>query len=387
MIQVLDTTLREGEQTPGVYFDSHVKLAIAMSLEKVGVDIIEAGHPKVDPDIARATALVASRITGATVAAHARSMEADVDAALECGVGFLGIFYCVSDRRLAQIGRDDLSSAIRRIADTIAYAKQRQPDLIIRYTPEDAVRSPFDNVVQASIAAVEAGAEVISLADTTGFMIPGSDRSLYDYITRFKETLALKGLFPRIAVHCHNDRGLALANALDGVRAGAEIIDATVLGLGERAGIVDLAQLLHALQVDLKLGKPWNLEALQDLYELVSRHAGVPVPVHHPLMGRNAFTHCAGVHTHAVAHNPVHYQSVDPAEFGRTIGVALDHMSGISSIRWALDKLEIEVDESTQRRVLEVVKSIGRRGRTVSLSELPYIISQCTETAEQQLPA
>ena len=104
-------------------------------------------------------------------------------------------------------------------------------------------------------------------------------------------------------------------------------------------------------------------------------------------MGRNAFTHCAGVHTHAVARDPVHYQSVDPAEFGRTIGVALDHMSGISSIRWALDKLEAEVDESTQRRVLEVVKSIGRRGRTVSLSELPYIISQCNETAEQQLPA
>ena len=250
MVWILDSTLREGEQTPGVYFDKHIKLAIANLLEEIGIDIIEAGHPMVTPEIHAAVKAIAQKKHNAIVGAHSRSLQSDVDLALECGVGFIGIFYCVSDERLNTVFKKDLDSAIKLITDVIKYAKSQKPDLLIRYTPEDTVRSQFDNVVKAAVAAVEAGADIISVADTTGYMVPGTKRSMYDYISRLIEEFGKRNLSPKVAVHCHNDRGLALANALDAYRAGANIIDAAALGLGERAGIVDLAQLLVVLSVD-----------------------------------------------------------------------------------------------------------------------------------------
>lgn len=373
MVWVLDSTLREGEQTPGVYFDKHIKLAIANLLDEIGIDIIEAGHPMVTPEIHEAVKSIAQKNYKAVVGAHSRSLKQDVDLALECGVGFIGVFYCVSDERLNTVFKKDLDSAIKQITDIIKYAKSQKPDLLIRYTPEDTVRSQFENVVKASVAAIEAGADIISVADTTGYMIPGK-RSMYDYISRLKEEFNKRNLHPKVAVHCHNDRGLALANALDAYRAGADIIDATTLGLGERAGIVDLAQLLVVLTVDFGENR-WNLPKLIELYDLVSKHSGIPIPANFPITGMNAFTHCAGVHTHAASINPMHYESLNPAVVGRERSFALDHMSGIASLRYALNLIgETELDEQTQYDILKEVKSVGQRGRTVDLAELKHIV-------------
>ncbi len=377
MVSVLDTTLREGEQTPGVYFDRHIKLAIASLLDEVGVDIIETGHPAVTEEIYDAVSMICGKGYNARIGAHARSLESDVQLALECGVDFLGIFYCVSDERLNGVFRKDLDAAVGKICEVIMYAKNQNPDLLIRYTPEDTVRSNFDNVLAAASAAVEAGADIISVADTTGYMIPGSERSMYDYVVRLKNGLAGKGLQPKIAVHCHNDRGLALANALDGYRAGAEIIDASVLGLGERAGIVDLATLLTILSVDFGQNH-WNLEKLGDLYKLVSKHSGIDLPVNYPVMGENAFTHCAGVHTHAAAENPMHYESLSPQLVGRHTQFSLDHMSGIASLRYALEQIDHQhLHNDLQFDILKEVKKIGQRGRTVDLEELKHIVDAC----------
>ncbi|MEJ2054640.1 MAG: 2-isopropylmalate synthase, partial [Calditrichaceae bacterium] len=225
---ILDATLREGEQTPGVYFDEHIKMAIADLLDSIGIRIIEAGHPMVTQEIYSAVKKLANRNLKAIVGAHSRSMKKDVDLALECGVGFLGIFYCVSEDRLNNVFKKELTSAVDQIAKVISYAKEQNPEILIRYTPEDTVRSKFENVISASEAAVNAGADIISVADTTGFMVSGTENNMYDFVLRLKEALSKKGLNPKIAVHCHNDRGCALANALDAFRAGAEIIDASV---------------------------------------------------------------------------------------------------------------------------------------------------------------
>ena len=377
MLQILDSTLREGEQTPGVYFDCHIKLAIADLLDLIGVNIIEAGHPLVTHDIFKAVKEIANHNLKAIVGAHSRSLEKDVDQALECGVQFLGIFYCVAEDRLNHVFKKDLSKAIDQIAKVIGYARQKNPDLIIRYTPEDTVRSEFQNVLDASIAAIQAGANIISVADTTGYMIPGTSRSMYDFVLKLKSSLAARNLYPKIAVHCHNDRGFALANAIDGFRAGAEIIDASILGLGERAGIVDLAQLLVTLTVDFNHQANWHLEKLYELYTLVSKYSGIPIPAHFPIMGDNAFTHCAGVHTHAALINPVHYQSLDPKLLGRNMKVALDHMSGLSSIEWAMEQLKIDYTDALAEQVLTVVKSIGQKGRSVDFGELRHIVEWC----------
>lgn len=374
MVWVLDSTLREGEQTPGVYFDKHIKLAIANILDEIGIDIIEAGHPMVTPEIHAAVKSIAQKNYKAIVGAHSRSLKSDVDLALECGVRFLGIFYCVSDERLNTVFKKDLDSAIQQIADIIKYAKSQKPDLLIRYTPEDTVRSQFENVVKAAVAAVEAGADIISVADTTGYMVPGTNRSMYDFISRLKSEFDKRNLNPKIAVHCHNDRGLALANALDAYRAGADIIDAAALGLGERAGIVDLAQLLVVLTVDYGENR-WNLPKLCELYDLVSKHSGIPIPSNFPITGKNAFTHCAGVHTHAASINPMHYESLNPQIVGRERTFALDHMSGIASLRYALNLIgETDLEEQVQYDILQEVKSVGQRGRTVDLAELKHIV-------------
>jgi 2-isopropylmalate synthase len=178
MVQILDATLREGEQTPGVYFDIHIKMAITNLLNRIGIDYIEAGHPAVSDEITDAVHRIATMNTHAKIGAHARTLTADIDQALHCQVHFLGIFYCVSNGRLHEIHQQPLTHAINNIAETIRYARQQKPDLIIRYTLEDTVRTDFENVITAAQAAVEAG---------------------------------------------------------------ADIIDASILGLGERAGIVDLA--------------------------------------------------------------------------------------------------------------------------------------------------
>jgi len=377
MVQILDSTLREGEQTPGVYFDPHIKLAIADMLDKIGIDFIEAGHPAVSKEIEDALKEISMIGLKAVICAHSRSLKKDVDRAIRCGVKFLGVFYCVSDERLNNVFNKKLSRAIDQIVETIRYAKEQKPDLIIRYTPEDTVRSNFKNVIEASVAAVEAGADIISIADTTGYMIPGTERNMYDYILKVKRELADHGLHPKIAVHCHNDRGLALANAIDGYRAGAEIIDASVMGLGERAGIVDLAQLLVLLKTDFNETRKWNLKLLPSLYSLVSKYSRVKIPENFPVLGKNAFTHCAGIHTHAAAHDPVHYQSLDPEIVGRRTEICLDHMAGAASVRYALRKIGEEEDDELVRRVLERVKITGQKGRVIGLKELKYLVNLC----------
>jgi len=380
MVKILDTTLREGEQSPGLYFDSHIKLAAARMLDDVGVDFIEAGHPVVTEEIREAVKLIANSGLRAVIGAHARSLKKDVDLALECGVGFLGIFYCVSDQRLQTVFNKNLNQAIDQIAETIRYAKSRKPDLIIRYTPEDTVRSPWKNVVEASVAAVTAGADVISVADTTGYMIPGTERSMYAFVKNLKAEFDKRRLSPRVAVHCHNDRGLALANALDGFRAGADIIDVTVLGVGERAGLVDMATLLAVLKSDFQAPNDWHLDRLPELYSLVSRYSGTAVPANFPIMGQNAFTHCAGVHTQAAAVDPLHYESLNPALVGRQRRIALDHMSGLSSVKAAMADIgEKTADEAFLLKVLDQVKSVGTRGKTVDLTELKHIVEWCKQ--------
>lgn len=372
MVQILDSTLREGEQTPGVYFPTHAKLAIAEALEGVGVGVIEAGHPTVSPNIEAAVRTLSGRGYKAKVAAHARSVKSDVDTALDCGVDFLGIFYCISNERLDGVFKRSLNAAIDQITSIIAYAKEQRPDLMIRYTPEDTVRSSWENVIEAASAAVAAGADVISIADTTGVMVPRR-RSMYDFAARLKDELGQRGHQPLLAVHCHNDRGLALANALDAFSAGVDIIDASVLGLGERAGIVDLAQLACVLTTDFDQ-TGWDLTALPALYETVSNYCNVPIPRTFPLMGDNAFTHCAGVHTHAATKNAVHYQSLDPELVGREMLVSLDHMSGLASVQYALEKSGEPSETDLALAVLEQVKKVGEVGRTVGKQELADIV-------------
>jgi 2-isopropylmalate synthase len=335
MVELLDSTLREGEQTPGVRFTTGQKLEIADLLDRFGIDIIEAGHPAVSREIHRDVRMIADQGYGAGVLAHSRAMRADIDRALSCDVEWIGIFYCVAEKGLRERFNTDRPAAIERITDSIRYAKEH--GLRVRYTPEDSFRTEWDGLIEVCRAAQEAGADRISLADTVGCMRPGSMR---DFVTRFREEITVP-----IHVHCHNDLGMATANSLEAVEAGAHLIDVTVNGLGERTGIAPLAETVVALKLLHRHDRDLDLALLPELSETVARYSGIPVHSQAPVVGDNAFSHNAGLHVAAVVKDPGHYESIPIDLVGRRRTIVLDHMAGKDTLRHKLREWKLTLDD------------------------------------------
>src|SRR5581483_6328644 len=240
-VQLLDSTLREGEQTPGVSFTLDQKLAIARKLDGFGIDYIEAGHPAVSDETFRATREVARLGLNAEIVAHSLAMKSDIHLALRADADWVGIFFSVADKRLEDQFRKDIDQAISLIQDSVAYAKAH--GLKVRYTPEDTVRSDFGKVVRIARAASEAGADRIGVADTTGCMTPTTMKA---FVGALREAVPAR---TAIGVHCHDDLGMAVANSFAAVEAGASVVDMTVNGLGERTGIAPLAAMAVALRL------------------------------------------------------------------------------------------------------------------------------------------
>jgi 2-isopropylmalate synthase len=357
-------------------------MVIAKFLDQIGVDIIEAGNPAVDDDIALGIKRISQAGLKAKIGAHSLCKIDNVSQALDCGVDFLGVFFSVSKRRLQQDYNINLDVAIEKIIEVVSFAKEQKHDLLIRYTPEDTVRSPIENVIAAASAAVTAGVDIISIADTTGYTTPfDPQRSMYFYVKTLKEELNKLDLCPKIEVHCHNDKGLALANALDAYRAGADIIDVATMGLGERAGIVDLAELLINL-IDMgEAEKNWQLNTIDDLYKFVSEHSHISIPPHKPITGKNAFTHYAGVHVKAIAKDEQLYQSLNPHILGKKSSLALGMQSGYTAVQLALKQIgkgDLAENQDLVGKILQEIKVIAKRGTPIDIEkELPSIVYRC----------
>ena len=317
MVELLDTTLREGEQTPGVTFSVDEKLIIAGLLDDFGVDIIEAGHPIVSEDVSRSIKLITSQGYKSSILAHCRAKKEDIDAAISCEADWVGIFFCVSKQRLDQHFKLDLESAINQVSSSIQYAKDH--GVKVRYTPEDTTRTDYESLLRASRAAVDAGADRISIADTVGAMTP---IKMYNLVKKLKSDLKVD-----LNVHCHNDLGLATANSLAAYEAGVKMIDVTVNGIGERVGITSLSEICLALNCFYDVKNSWKLNKLTEISHIVSEFSGINISPNAPIVGENAFRHKAGLHVSAVINNPKHYE-VFPAELvGQRRDVVLDKMA------------------------------------------------------------
>ena len=358
MVEILDSTLREGEQTPGVTFSVNEKIIIAQLLDEFGVDIIEAGHPRVSEDIYRGVTEITNQGFKAEVLAHCRAMKEDIDIALSCDVDWVGIFFCVSNRRLEQPFRSDIHKASNLIADTIEYAKDH--GLKVRYTPEDAVRTDYESLIKVSQAAAQAGVDRISIADTVGAMNP---RRMYDLIKKLRSDIKVK-----LNVHCHNDLGLATANALAAYEAGVTMIDVSVNGLGERVGITPLSEFCLALHSLYSEKNNWNLEILPQLSQTVSDFSGINISPNTPIIGENAFSHNAGLHVAAVLHDPAHYEIIPPALVGRKRTFILDKMASTQTIKQKLQNMGLATNDNNVGRIMHYVKS--KEKGTVSDEEL-----------------
>jgi 2-isopropylmalate synthase len=328
-IQVLDTTLRDGEQSPGIALQPHEKAEIAGQLERLGVDVVEAGFPAASPGDFEGVRAVASALEGPTVAAFARATDGDVDAAAEAlaGARRSRIHVCLAtsalhlERKLGLEPEEALERASRAVARAAAAADE------VEFSCEDATRSDPAFVARACRAVIRAGATVVNLPDTVGYALPTQYADfLADVGRRCPELRAVT-----LSVHCHDDLGLAVANSLAGLQAGAGQVECTVNGIGERAGNASLEEVVVALSVrrdsfDVHAGV--RLSEIAAASRLVSERPGYLVQPNTAVVGANAFAHEAGIHQDGMLKDARMYQIIDPAEVGVRMTLPLGKHSG-----------------------------------------------------------
>ncbi|GHO44906.1 LeuA family protein [Ktedonospora formicarum] len=307
-IQLLDSTLREGEQFAGAYFSAEQRRSIVSLLDAVGVPMIELPSPIASPDTRQAVEDLCALGTRAKLVAHVRCAEADVLAALETPVYGLNLFYGTSTelrsfshgRRIEQI-----------ITDAVPLIKRvRAEGRYVRFSAEDAFRSDLIDLLTVFDAAVEAGAQRIGLPDTVGVATP---REVERMIRLCAERYPGVG----IEFHGHNDTGCAIANTVAALEGGADCLDVTVLGIGERNGIASLSGLLAQMYIHYpELLPSYDLTRLPLLDQYVAQSLNVAIPFNNPITAPGAFTHRAGIHTKAVLRNPRAYEILNPLDFG-----------------------------------------------------------------------
>lgn len=346
-VLLLDSTLREGEQTPGVSFTPDQKLAIAAHLDHLGIDMIELGHPGVSPDVDQAIREIAAAGLRAELLVHCRANSADVDAACRYPVQRVAIFLGTSplhlQKKLGLTERQAIEKATRAIRAAVDHGKR------VRFSAEDAFRSDPGFLVEICGAAVDAGADRIGLPDTLGTATP---RATFELFRHVHARLVSAGL----DAHCHNDLGLGVANALAAVQGGASCVHVTVNGLGERAGLASLASVAGALKVLHDIDTVC-LPELFSLTRMVAAFSGVPVPPLEPFIGANAFSHKAGVHTDGVLKDPACYEPFPPELVGATRRVLLDKMAGKAAVRWHLQRLGVVLNDEELHVVTREVKA------------------------------
>jgi homocitrate synthase NifV len=360
-VVVNDSTLRDGEQTPGVAFTLQEKVAIAKALEAAGVDEIEAGVPAMGGEELEAIAAVVGELSTATPIGWCRINEADVDAAVQAGLRAVNVSAPMSERQIqAKFGTGRLD-VLERIQRVVSYA--RDAGLDVALGGEDASRADLDFVCAAVTVAEEAGARRFRYADTLGVLDPFRTHAI------FRRLCAETDL--ELEFHGHNDLGLATANTLAAVQGGATHVSVCVIGLGERAGNAALEQVVAALARVAGRRTGVRFDHLPGLAEMVAQASGAPVSARKPIVGASVFTHESGIHVAGLARDPKTYEELDPTAFGRSRKIVLGKHSGMSSVLYGLQKLGYEADPAQMRRVLDEVRAYAMHSkRAIDVSEL-----------------
>src|SRR5208337_4823920 len=371
-VLIFDTSLRDGEQAPGCSMNTEEKLALARKLQQLGVDIIEAGFPIASAGDAEAVRRVAAEVEGPIIAALARCVEKDIQAAWEAvrrsSRPRIHTFLATSDIHLAfklKIGREE---ALRQAAQMVAYARSLCVD--VEFSPEDATRSDVNFLCEVLQAAVEAGATTLNIPDTVGYTTPVEFGEL---IRTIRQRLH-HAEHVTTSVHCHNDLGLAVANSLAGIEAGARQVECTVNGIGERAGNAALEEIAMAFHVradrygiDTGINHPEIYSASQLLSELI----GFQVQPNKAVVGRNAFAHEAGIHQHGVLSNPLCYEIMTP----ETVGVPPDRIvmgkhSGRHALAYKFRELGHEVSSEELNRIYSEFTRLADRKKNIYEQDL-----------------
>ncbi len=354
-VKFLDTTLRDGEQTPGVSLVPENKLRIAQRLDELGVDYIEAGFAAVSEGEMEAVSLIAKQKLKAEVSSAARGTINDIDAVLKSGASTICMIIPTSDLHIECKLHKTRDQIVKSTEECVRYAKDH--GLIVEFLAEDATRSDFDYLTKVFSTAINAGADRVIACDTVGILTP--ERTV-EIFSKLKEVLKVP-----IGVHCHNDFGMAVANSVAALGSGAEEVHATINGLGERAGNAALEEIVITLKSLYKLDLGIKTELLYGTSQLVSRLTGVHVQPNKAIVGENAFTHESGIHTQGLLANPLTYEPIAPELVGGTRRISPGKHSGSHGIRASLENMGLKPSEEQFKEIFQRIKELGDKGKTV----------------------
>lgn len=355
-IRVLDSTLREGEQHPGVTFTNKQRIQIAWMLDYFGVDQIEIS-PAISPDHREATRTIIKQGLSADIVSHGRALKEDIDVSIQCGAEWVAAYLGISDVHLADKLRITRDEALGRAVGAVEYAKAH--GMQIRFTVEDGSRADPEFLVQLCRAIEEAGVDRISLPDTVGVMRPDGMRSFVGVV---RDAVRVP-----LDAHVHNDMGLALANALAACDAGADQIHATIDGIGERTGIPALAEVAVALTYLYRSPNDFRLDMLQDLSRLIQEYTSIPPYDSKPVVGECAYKHKAGTHLAAVLRNPAAYEPIPPRAVGNQRRIVFGELAGRTGASYLMSLLGLAPEDSSAADVAAGLKSL----RMGDLIEVP----------------
>nr|WP_207750674.1 homocitrate synthase [Anaeromonas gelatinilytica] len=343
---MVDTTLRDGEQTAGVVFANEEKIYIAKLLDAVGIEQIEAGIPVMGGDEKEVIKKIVKNNLNASIMGWNRAVIQDIQASIDCGVDAVAISIATSDIHIKHKLKSTRDEVLENMTKSTHYAKKN--GLYVSVNAEDASRTERGFLLKFATLAKEAGADRVRFCDTVGVMNPVDT---YDVVKYIKDNVGID-----VEMHTHNDLGMASANAIAGVMAGADYVGITVNGLGERAGNAALEEVAMALKSSLDIDNEYNLGKLKSLCEYVSIASGRKLSPWKTIVGDNIFSHESGIHADGALKNPLTYEIFDPNELGLERKIIIGKHSGGAAIKNKLLKYDINVDNFTASRILDRVR-------------------------------
>jgi 2-isopropylmalate synthase len=384
---IFDTTLRDGEQAPGIALSPDDKVAIAHQLAKLRVDVVEAGFAASSPGDFRAVSRIANEVPGPVIASLARTHPDDIAQAAEALAGAdrkrIHVFVSTSPIHMEQMLRMTPDEVMNSVVESVRMARKLVDD--VEFSPQDATRSNPDFVIAVCQAAVAAGATTINIPDTVGYAMPEDFAALlgqvYDEVRQGNEDVV-------ISTHCHNDLGLAVANSLSAIHAGARQIEGAINGIGERAGNTSTEEVIMAVSTrqdhfGVEIGA--DTTEIFETSRLVSSLTGYPIQYNKAVVGRNAFAHESGIHQHGVLRHRETYEIMDPASIGHESVIVLGKHSGRAAFADALDRLGIHIEDVDFQRAFDRFKQLADRKGEITEEGIRAIVSEETGTGTEEM--